>query len=209
MKNCIKDDNILCIQHWKGVSFMEEIKLQKKVRMKYFNFKHVLKREEADIVLSWQANLFDFFALGIFCLTKSINSEQAGSPVKVYFAKRIGNSSKMYCRIIYSGGKKYRYKPNAADLLGKQMALVLDYISGISVDEDILKIVVLSSFFLHVNGYAKNPRFARITPLRSECPLKEFRTGKFLNPLEQLRDTIKAQEMAYSVLASFIRIFEN
>lgn len=186
---------------------MKEIVIKRNLEMKDFYCQKVLNRNEADLCLSPKADLFDFFALGVFCLVKSWHNEQ--TPIKIFFsnAYRVRKSRIRLGKIVI-GQRKIKYEPfHAIDSMDKAIADLVFAIFGKEIDQKAAYAVVMSKFFLHVMGYERDKNLAKNFLLMGEKPIEDFMAMSPSNQMERINDPRNAQKLAYDVISSCTELF--
>lgn len=157
----------------------------KKINFVPFNLKRVLRRNEADIVLSVRRDMCDFFALGLFCLRRAITSPDQ-TTVKVCYSYREFTKPSDVSAIIRE--KSYNIPRNAIE---KQVIdnskTILNYMFEDNIFNGIVGIMIYPVFTANVKGISKSPYI-------QNAIMSDF----------NLKDTVAAQEMAYKILCGFL-----
>ena len=158
------------------------------VEMVPYILKWVPRKEDADIVLSMRRDICDYFALGVFCLAKSIEKSDEKVVKVCYSYKEFAKPSGIVINV-----RKQNY-PTFANPLTGQMGvnakLIADHLFGkATVSAKTVLVIFAMEFTGVIMGVVNEPVIVRQIPKRYK-----------------MKDTMAAQEFAYKMICNKLTV---
>ena len=148
-----------------------------------FKFKWVLKKEDADIVLSARRDLCDYFALGVYCLARSIKDPE-NTVVRVCFSltEYVGEDASI--SVVEKGVQYHIFKNPLGKQIYENVNTIADYYFGReTIGAKVIIALLYPEFTATLMGRIDSPSITCFFPAK-----------------HRMRDTLSAQKFAQCII---------